>query len=411
MRLPPRRAIEYFQQKGFAITWRWWEAWQEAHNKAFTVAKVTRQDILETIRAALEKALAEGQTEAQFIKELQPLLEKAGWWGRQRVVSPDGIEEIVQLGSPRRLQTIFRTNMRTAYAAARYRQQMENVDSRPYWQYVAVMDERTRHSHAALDNKVFRYDDPIWDTIYPPNGFNCRCMVIALSAEDLKEQKLQVSSSEGNLHEISQEVGVDKATGEVIYRPGTRYDFIDDAGNPQSMTPDPGWNYNPGKHGPRFTNKRLANNRAAALKREAIQYDLNSPEFKAAFEKGDVRGWNLAVLPDDVAQALRDRGVKFPGQVVTDGIKPGKLAKRHDKVSVKQYQDLQQALDQGRLYLQAPGKWRKDPSLLANYQDANGQSWLYAINLRNMRTLTIFDTSAKYRDIKFNLPGVTLIKK
>lgn len=410
MRLPPRRAIEYFQQKGFAITWRWWEAWQDAHNKAFTVAKVTRQDILETIRAALEKALAEGQTEAQFIKELQPLLEKAGWWGRQRVISPPGIEEIVQLGSPRRLQTIFRTNMRTAYAAARYRQQMENVDSRPYWQYVAIMDERTRHSHAALDNKVFRYDDPIWDTIYPPNGFNCRCLVIALSPEDLKEQKLQVSNSEGNLHEISQEVGVDKATGEVIYRPGTRYDFIDDAGNPQSMTPDPGWNYNPGKEGPRFlNNKRLANNRAAALKRETIKHDLNSPKFQEAFEKGDVRGWDLGVLPDDVAQALRDRGVKFPGQVVTDGIRPGKLAKRHRQVSVKQYQDLQRALDQGRLYLQPPGKWRKDPSLLADYQDANGQSWLYAINTRTMRTRTIFDFSEQHRVKK--LAEVTVIRE
>lgn len=247
VRLPPSRAIDYFRQKGFAITFNWWEMWEEAHSKAFTVAKATRLDILETIRKALDKALAEGQTEAQFIKELQPLLEKAGWWGKQTVVSPDGIEQIVQLGSPRRLQTIFRVNMSTAYNAARYRQQMENVDSRPYWKYVAVMDERTRHSHAALNNKVFRYNDPIWDTLYPPNGWNCRCVVVALSATDLKEQKLQVSDSADGLREISQEVGVDKTTGEVIHRPGTRYDFIDDAGNPQSMTPDPGWSYNPGK--------------------------------------------------------------------------------------------------------------------------------------------------------------------
>ena len=418
VRLPPRRAIEYFNQKGYAITWRWWEAWEDAHARAFTVAKVTKQDVLETIRNALEKALAEGQTEAQFIKELQPLLEKLGWWGKKSVVSPDGVEELVQLGSPRRLQTIFRTNMRVAYAAGRYRQQKENVDSRPYWQYIAVMDERTRHSHGALNDKVFRHDDPIWDHIYPPNGFNCRCMVIALSPEDLKEQNLQVSDSSGNLHEISQEVGVDKATGEVIYRPGTRYDFIDDAGNPQSMTPDPGWNYNPGKTGPRFLNQnqrrassqRLASNRgAAALKRETIRHDLNSPEFNKAFRKGDVRGWDLAVLPDDVAQALRDRGVKFPGQVVTDGIRPGKLATRHDKVSVKQYQDLQQALDQGGIYLQPPGRWRKDPSLLADFLDNNGRRWLYAINTRNMRTRTIFDFSEQHRLKK--LAEVAVIRK
>ena len=42
-----------------------------------------------------------------------------------------------------------------------------------------------------------------------------------------------------------QEVGTDKATGEALNRPGTRYDFIDKAGQPQTMTPD--WNHNPGK--------------------------------------------------------------------------------------------------------------------------------------------------------------------
>ena len=369
--------------------------------------------MLETIRNALDKALAEGQTEAQFIKELQPLLEKAGWWGKQTVVSPDGIEQVVQLGSPRRLQTIYRVNMSTSYAAGRYRQQMENVDSRPYWKYVAVIDERTRHSHAALHNKVFRYDDPIWDTLYPPNGWNCRCIVVALTAEDLKEQKLQVSDSADGLHEISQEVGVDKATGEVIHRPGTRYDFIDAAGNPQSMTPDPGWSYNPGKAGPRFVNERRASNRASTvLQRETIQYDLNSARFKEAFRKGDVRGWDLAVLPDDVAQALRKHGVKPPRQIVTDGIRPGKLHRKHDKVRVQQYQTLQRALDQGGVYLQTPGKRnRKNSSLLAEYQDGNGKWWFYAINLNDMRTLTIFDAGKKYRGRKFNQKGIKVIRK
>ena len=283
-----------------------------AHAKAFTVAKAASLDILETIRNALDKALAEGRTEAQFIKELQPLLEKAGWWGKKTVVSSDGGEEIVQLGSSRRLQTIFRVNMCTSQNVARYRQQKENVDSRPYWKYVAVMDDRTRHSHAAMDNKVFRHDDPIWDTHYPPNGFNCRCMVAALTAEDLKEQKLEVSDSAGKLQEISQEVGTDKSTGEVIHRPGTRYDFIDADGNPRTMIPDPGWNYNPGKAETLANLNDKLNRASPALVREAIKDTVNSPVFEAAFQSGDARNWPLAVLPDDVAQALRKHGVKPP---------------------------------------------------------------------------------------------------
>ena len=241
-----------------------------AHAKAFAVAKATSLDMLETIRNALDKARAEGRTEAQFIKELQPLLERAGWWGKRPVLSADGVEQLVQLGSPSRLSTIFRVNMGTSYAATRYRQQLENVDSRPYWKYIAILDDRTRHSHAAMHNKVFRYDDPIWDTHYPPNGINCRCMVVALTEEDLKEQKIQVSDSTGKLQEVSQEIGVDKATGEVINRPGTRYDFTDPAGNPRSMTPDPGWNYNPGKAQPLSDLTDKLNRASPVLARETI---------------------------------------------------------------------------------------------------------------------------------------------
>ncbi|HOI51914.1 MAG TPA: hypothetical protein PLN02_06015, partial [Azonexus sp.] len=61
MTLPPRKAVEYLKSKGYAITWHWEELWQEAQAQAFTVAKATRLDILQDIREAVEKALAEGK--------------------------------------------------------------------------------------------------------------------------------------------------------------------------------------------------------------------------------------------------------------------------------------------------------------------------------------------------------------
>lgn len=100
-------------------------------------------------------------------------------------------------GTPRRLNTIYRTNMQQAYSAARYQRYMDNVDNRPYWQYSAVGDQRTRPAHQALQGKIYRYDDPFWATFYPPNGFNCRCTVIALSERDLKRKGIdEVGSSE-----------------------------------------------------------------------------------------------------------------------------------------------------------------------------------------------------------------------
>ena len=54
MSLPPKQAVAYLQRKGFAFSWDWEELWQDAQAQAFTVAKVTRLDILQDIRDAVD---------------------------------------------------------------------------------------------------------------------------------------------------------------------------------------------------------------------------------------------------------------------------------------------------------------------------------------------------------------------
>lgn len=246
--LPPRRAIRYFQDKGYEISWNWWETWQAAHARSFTVAKAARLDILADIRSEVQRALDEGITAREFAAALEPRLKAKGWWGRQVIVDPAGGAEIAQLGSPHRLQTIYRTNMRVARAQAHQQMQRANASARPYWMYDAMDDARTRPEHAALDGLVFRHDDPFWDTHYPPNGFNCRCRVRAFTAEEVEERGLVISSSKGKLHQVEQRVGLDKRTGEIVERPAT--EFRSGRGPTAiRMTPDPGWNYNPGAGG------------------------------------------------------------------------------------------------------------------------------------------------------------------
>lgn len=53
----------------------------------------------------------------------------------------------------------------------------------PQLQYETVGDGRVRPEHAALDNIVRPVDDKFWDIYYPPNGWNCRCVV--LQGQDL----------------------------------------------------------------------------------------------------------------------------------------------------------------------------------------------------------------------------------
>lgn len=237
-KLAPSLAIKYFKNKNNKFTWDWYELWQDAHKKSFTVAKVMREDILKDIRSALDKALEEGKTFKDFSKELKPILQKRGWWGEQIIVDTQGNAEKVQLGSMYRLKTIYSVNMQTAYQTGRYKTQMDNVDNRPYWEYVAVMDSATRPEHAMLNGLVYRYDDPFWKSFYPPNGWRCRCRVNALSVRNITKKKIKPYSSNGTLSE--QMALVSKKSG--AYKPVTVYT---DPLTGKRISPDVGWSYNP----------------------------------------------------------------------------------------------------------------------------------------------------------------------
>lgn len=314
--LGPRDAVAYFEAKGYRITWNWWESWQEANASAFTVAKVARADVLESIRHGVSRALAEGQTERWFAQNLEPYLKLAGWWGKQVVVDPAGGAEVVQLGSPHRLRTIYRTNLQSAYMAGRYKRQMEMSDARPYWMYLAINDARTRPAHRALHGKVFRFDDPIWSSAYPPNGINCRCRVRALSQRNLEREGLRPESSDGHLSEAVADAGIDKRTGEVIRKPVTVWTGKDSAGKKVTFRTDPGWNYNPGEaaYGRDVElMRKLTLVQDPAVRTQAVQA-LNNADLRHTVFAGwvdDVREGRPAAAPAQVAGLVDEDTADF----------------------------------------------------------------------------------------------------
>ncbi len=184
--LPPAEAIKYFRGKGLAKSFAWQDMWQEEHAKAFTVAKAMKSSVLQDIRDAVDKALAQGTTFETFMKDLRPKLEAQGWWGRAPMKDElTGETREVQLGSPRRLRTIFDVNMRTAYAAGRWERVQETKDALPYLRYVTMEDDRVRPEHEAWDQTVLPVDDPWWDEHNPPCDWGCRCTIEQVSAEEL----------------------------------------------------------------------------------------------------------------------------------------------------------------------------------------------------------------------------------
>lgn len=230
--LEPRAAVEYFRAKGYAITFNWEAMAAAAHARAFTVAKVMRMDVLESIRGELDRALSRGLTLESFKANLEPRLKALGWWGKQVVERPDGTGQVVNVSSPHRLETIYRTNLQSSFMAGRWHRFMENVANRPFGQYLTIDDDKVRPAHAVLHGRVFRLDDPIWKTCWPPNGYRCRCRVRALSQRDLERKGLAVSQSGEDLTTFED---VDPGSGQVFERvaykgPGMQIPFAPDRG-------------------------------------------------------------------------------------------------------------------------------------------------------------------------------------
>jgi len=230
--LQPQQIVEWYKSKGYKFSWNWQDVWQEQHARAFTVTKAMKLDILQTIKDEVDKIFSEGITYEQFKKDLEPMLKQLGWWGKVKASDVPGYnpssgidpDKIVELGSPRRLITIYQTNANVAYSAGRYKMMIANASQRPYWQYKQIDRKTKRKSHSYYADKVFRYDDPIWDIIYPPSDWNCGCYVIPLTASELEARGLEVSKGS---------------------------DF-------QTKNIPPEWQYNPGKAYPAWDNSQPA---------------------------------------------------------------------------------------------------------------------------------------------------------
>lgn len=191
--LPPEEAIAFFRSKGLLEGFAWQDVWQEEHARAFTVAKAMDRAVLEDIRAALDAALANGTTFETFKADLRPLLEARGWWGRKEMTDPlNGETREVQLGSPRRLQTIFNMNLRTAYAAGRWERIEQSKALLPFLVYTTAGDSRVRLEHRAWDGVCLPVDDPWWQTHYPPCGWGCRCTTIQVSRRIAEARGLKI---------------------------------------------------------------------------------------------------------------------------------------------------------------------------------------------------------------------------
>ena len=92
--------------------------------------------------------------------------------------------QITETFNDRWQRTEYQSAVNCAESASTYRRLKRQVNIFPYWEYKTVGDDKVREEHAALDGLVLLHSDPLWNEIYPPNGWNCRCYVVPRMASE-----------------------------------------------------------------------------------------------------------------------------------------------------------------------------------------------------------------------------------
>lgn len=125
---------------------------------AFALAKSADLQVTKAIRDFIASALREGKS------------------------IPEASEVIAELGGSEGFtraygETVYRTNVVTAYSAGRFREAMEPAVREVIgaFEFIATLDSDCRENHAAAHKLMASQDDPIWERFTPPLGYNCRC--------------------------------------------------------------------------------------------------------------------------------------------------------------------------------------------------------------------------------------------
>ncbi len=213
----PTAVYEYLQSKNAEIHFDYDEIIHDAHKKTFTIAKMTDLDLLKDMQNSLSQAFKDGTPFEEWKQSVKPMLAKKGWLGKIKVKDPkSGEEKEIYVGN-RRLKTIYDTNMRTAYAKARYESQMKSAGE--YFRYTAVLDSKTRPTHRKLHGTTLLKTDKFWDTNYPPNGWNCRCKVQVLTEAEVRARGITPLADGSFLPNVAQD--------DFAYNPG-KMDYLDE---------------------------------------------------------------------------------------------------------------------------------------------------------------------------------------
>ena len=141
-----------------------WKATQEAYLKGgFAIARSSSTKITAHVQGTIAQSIKQGLSPAAATKQI---LDK---------IREGDPEEFTYSRSY--AETVYRTNMASAYTRGRIEQAKDPVFKRQIgaWMYVTAGDVDVRDNHQAAHKFMAATEDPVWKELRPPLGYNCRC--------------------------------------------------------------------------------------------------------------------------------------------------------------------------------------------------------------------------------------------
>lgn len=232
--LPNKEAIIHFKGKTLLTSYSYLDVKAYEHALAFTVAKMMDEDLLKETRDAILSAMENGTDFRDFKQRLKPYLMAKGWlapsFKNDNVDDDKETFEAYQQHLERRLRTIYHTNLSSSYSAGQWQRIQQTKEFLPYLQYMPSLSVKKRDNHKAYYGLVRPADDPIWQSIFPPNGYGCRCWVKQLTKRQAEaimfQQAKDVSNGKSEPFELEMETVQNPRTGEAMQTPkGVHFSF------------------------------------------------------------------------------------------------------------------------------------------------------------------------------------------
>jgi SPP1 gp7 family putative phage head morphogenesis protein len=166
-------ALAAFRRRSPVARDEWDEMEADERRRSFSVAGAAQADVVAEVWEAIDRAIRDG-TDLEVFKAAAGAQLAEAWGGED---------------APR-LETVFRTNVMTAYNDGRYAVFSAPAvkEARPYFRFDAILDDRTDDECEDLNGTVLPQDDPFWDRNTPPLHFNCRCLITGLSRDEAEDE-------------------------------------------------------------------------------------------------------------------------------------------------------------------------------------------------------------------------------